>query len=361
MSKKTEITQADVLNALGKVNEPELHKDLVTLNMIRDLKIEGDKVGFTIVLTTPACPLKSQIEREARQAVAAIPGVGTIDLKLDANVPSDGRTRGLLQLPIRNAIAVASGKGGVGKSTVAVNIAVGLAQSSARVGLLDADIYGPNVPTMMGVRHLPNQRENKLIPAEAYGVKLMSIGFLVKPDQPLIWRGPMLHSAIRQFLTDVEWGELDYLIVDLPPGTGDASLSLAQSLPLSGAVIVTLPQQVSLDDARRSLEMFRQLDVHIFGVVENMSYLELPDGTKMDVFGSGGGERLARESGVPFIGAIPMDAAVREGGDNGKPVVVARPASAVAFAMQSITQDVAARVSVAAVQQNNFIPINLIG
>jgi len=361
MSKKIEITQADVLSALGKVNEPELHKDLVTLNMIRDLKIEGDKVGFTIVLTTPACPLRSQIEREARQAVSAIPGVGTVELKLDANVPSDGRTRGLLQLPIRNAIAIASGKGGVGKSTVAVNIAVVLAQSGARVGLLDADIYGPNVPTMMGVHHLPNQRENKLIPAEAYDVKLMSIGFLVKPDQPLIWRGPMLHSAIRQFLTDVEWGELDYLIVDLPPGTGDASLSLAQSLPLSGAVIVTLPQQVSLDDARRSLEMFRQLDVHIFGVVENMSYLELPDGTKMDVFGSGGGERLARESGVPFIGAIPMDATVREGGDTGRPVVVARPASVVALALQSITQDIAARVSVAAVQQNNFIPINLIG
>jgi ATP-binding protein involved in chromosome partitioning len=361
MSKKTEITQADVLTALGKVNEPELHKDLVTLNMIRDLKIEGDKVGFTVVLTTPACPLRTQIEREARQAVAAIPGVRTVELKLDANVPSDGRTRGLLQLPIRNAIAVASGKGGVGKSTVAVNIAVGLAQSGAHVGLLDADIYGPNVPTMMGVQQLPNQRENKLIPAEAYGVKLMSIGFLVKPNQPLIWRGPMLHSAIRQFLTDVDWGELDYLIVDLPPGTGDASLSLAQSLPLSGAVIVTLPQQVSLDDARRSLEMFRQLDVHIFGVVENMSYLELPDGTKMDVFGSGGGERLARESGVPFIGAIPMDAAVREGGDIGKPVVIARPASIVALALQSITQDIAARVSVAAVQQNNFIPINLIG
>ncbi len=361
MSKKIDISQADVLSALSKVNEPELHKDLVTLNMIRDLKIEGDKVGFTIVLTTPACPLRSQIEREARQAVSAIPGVGSVDLKLDANVPSDGRTRGLLQLPIRNAIAVASGKGGVGKSTVAVNIAVGLAQSGARVGLLDADIYGPNVPTMMGVQHLPNQHENKLIPAIAFGVKLMSIGFLVKPDQPLIWRGPMLHSAIRQFLTDVEWGELDYLIVDLPPGTGDASLSLAQSLPLSGAVIVTLPQQVSLDDARRSLEMFRQLDVHIFGVVENMSYLELPDGTKMDVFGSGGGERLARESGVPFIGAIPMDAAVREGGDNGKPVVVSRPASVVALALQSITQDIAARVSVAAVQQNNFIPINLIG
>jgi ATP-binding protein involved in chromosome partitioning len=361
MSKKIEITQADVLSALSKVNEPELHKDLVSLNMIRDLKIIGDKVSFTVVLTTPACPLKSQIEREARQAVSAIPGVASVELKLDANVPSDGRTRGLLQLPIRNAIAVGSGKGGVGKSTVAVNIAVGLAQSGAQVGLLDADIYGPNVPTMMGVHQLPTQRENKLIPAEAYGVKLMSIGFLVRPDQPLIWRGPMLHSAIRQFLTDVEWGELDYLVVDLPPGTGDAALSLAQSLPLSGAVIVTLPQQVSLDDARRSLEMFRQLDVHIFGVVENMSFLELPDGSKMDVFGTGGGERLARESGVPFIGAIPIDAAVREGGDSGKPVVLTRPASPVAIALQSITQDIAARVSVAAVQQNNFIPINLIG
>jgi ATP-binding protein involved in chromosome partitioning len=361
MSKKIEITQADVLSALSKVNEPELHKDLVSLNMIRDLKIKGDKVSFTVVLTTPACPLKNQIEREARQAVSDIPGVASVELKLDANVPSDGRTRGLLQLPIRNAIAVGSGKGGVGKSTVAVNIAVGLAQSGARVGLLDADIYGPNVPTMMGVQHLPSQRENKLVPAEAYGVKLMSIGFLVRPDQPLIWRGPMLHSAIRQFLTDVEWGELDYLIVDLPPGTGDAALSLAQSLPLSGAIIVTLPQQVSLDDARRSLEMFRQLDVHIFGVVENMSFLELPDGTKMDVFGTGGGERLARESGVPFIGAIPIDAAVREGGDSGKPVILTRPASPVAIALQSITQDIAARVSVAAVQQNNFIPINLIG
>jgi ATP-binding protein involved in chromosome partitioning len=205
---------------------------------------------------------------------------------LDANVPSDGRSRGLLELPIRNAIAVASGKGGVGKSTVAVNIAVTLAQSGARVGLLDADIYGPNVPTMMGVTQLPTPKENKLIPAEAHGVKMMSIGFLVKPDQPLIWRGPMLHSAIRQFLTDVEWGELDYLIIDLPPGTGDAALSLAQSLPLSGGVIVTLPQQVSLDDARRGLEMFRQLNVHVFGVVENMSYLELPDGTRMDIFGS---------------------------------------------------------------------------
>ena len=205
---------------------------------------------------------------------------------MDANVPADGRVRGLLQLPIRNAIAIGSGKGGVGKSTVAVNTAVVLAQSGARVGLLDADIYGPNIPTMMGIDRLPGQKGEKLLPAEAYGVKVMSIGFLVKPNQPLIWRGPMLHSAIRQFLTDVEWGELDYLVVDLPPGTGDAALSLAQSLPLSGGVIVTLPQQVSLEDARRGLEMFRALDVPLLGVVENMSYLELPDGTRMDIFGT---------------------------------------------------------------------------
>jgi ATP-binding protein involved in chromosome partitioning len=292
----------------------------------------------------------------------AIPGVSEVEIKMDANVPNDGRARGLLQLPIRNAIAVASGKGGVGKSTVAVNVAVVLAQSGARVGLLDADIYGPNVPTMMGVKHLPAMHDNKLVPAEAYGVKMMSIGFLVKPDQPLIWRGPMLHSAIRQFLTDVEWGELDYLVVDLPPGTGDAALSLAQSLPLSGAVIVTLPQEVSLEDARRGLEMFRQLDVSVFGVVENMSYLELPDGTRMDIFGSGGGERLARDTGVPFLGAIPMDPSVRTGGDTGQPVVVSNADSVVAKALRQVAEDLAARVSVAAVQGGaNFIPINLIG
>lgn len=355
------VNEKDVLAALGKVQEPELHQDLVTLNMIRELAIQGSKVSFTVMLTTPACPLKSKIENDAREAVAAVPGVEMVEIKLDANVPNDGRSRGLLDLPIRNAIAIASGKGGVGKTTVAVNTAVVLAKSGARVGLLDADIYGPNVPTMMGVKHLPPVRNEKLVPAEAYGVKLMSIGFLVKPDQPLIWRGPMLHSAIRQFLADVDWGELDYLIVDLPPGTGDAGLSLAQSLPLSGGVIVTLPQQVSLDDARRGLEMFRQLDVNIFGVVENMSYLELPDGSRMDVFGTGGGERLAAAAGVPYLGAIPMDPAVRTGGDSGMPVTVSAPESPVAQALSLVAMDLAAKVSVAAVQQSNFIPINLIG
>lgn len=358
---KNQVTQEAIMAALSKVQEPELHKDLVTLNMVRDLEIDADQVNFTIMLTTPACPLRNQIEREARAAVAALPGVSSVGIKFDSNVPSDGRQRGLLDLPIRNAVAIASGKGGVGKSTVAVNVAVVLAQSGARVGLLDADIYGPNIPTMMGVDHLPPPGDGKLFPAEAYGVKLMSIGFLVKPEQPLIWRGPMLHSAIRQFLTDVIWGELDYLVVDLPPGTGDAGLSLAQSMPLSGGVIVTLPQQVSLDDARRGLEMFRQLNVPVFGVVENMSYLELPDGTRMDVFGTGGGERLARESGVPFIGAVPMDPAVREGGDKGEPVVVSHPESPVAQALKNVAKDLAAKVSVAAVQQNDFIPINMIG
>jgi ATP-binding protein involved in chromosome partitioning len=280
---------------------------------------------------------------------------------MDADVPSDGRNRGLINVPVRNAIAVASGKGGVGKSTVSVNLAVTLAQSGARVGLLDADIYGPNIPTMMGVDHLPPATSEKLIPAEAHGVQLMSIGFLVKPNQPLIWRGPMLHSAIRQFLTDVAWDELDYLIIDLPPGTGDAQLSLAQSLPLSGGIIVTLPQQVSLDDALRGLEMFKQLNVPILGILENMSYLELPDGSQMDIFGSGGGEKLAQETNTPFIGAIPMDPNVRKGGDTGMPVVLSHPQSPVAKALKSVSEDIAAKASIAAMTNENVIPINMVG
>lgn len=354
------LTKDSILAALRNVQEPELRRDLVSLNMIRDLEINGNQVKFTIFLTTPACPLKTKIESEARAAVMALPGVSQVEIKLDSNVPSDGRSRGLMQLPIRNAIAIASGKGGVGKSTVAVNVAVALAQSGARVGLLDADIYGPNIPTMMGVGKLPPPTKEKLIPAEAYCVKMMSIGFLVKPDQPLIWRGPMLHSAIRQFLSDVEWGELDYLIIDLPPGTGDAALSLTQSLPLSGGVIVTLPQQVSMEDARRGMEMFRQLNVPILGVVENMSYLELEDGTRLDIFGSGGGEQLAKEGNVPFFGTIPIDAEVRVGGDNGKPVIIENPKSPAASALRSIAEQIAAKVSVAAIENNTVVPIRII-
>jgi ATP-binding protein involved in chromosome partitioning len=245
------------------------------------------------------------------------------------------------QNPFGKTIAIASGKGGVGKSTVAVNLAVALAQTGQRVGLLDADIYGPNVPIMMGVAQMPEPQDEKLVPAEAYKIKIMSIGFLVPPGQPLIWRGPMLHSAIRQFVTDVAWGELDYLIVDLPPGTGDAQLSLAQTMTLSGGIIVTLPQQVSLEDARRGLEMFRSMNVPILGVIENMSYLELPDGSRMDIFGQGGGERLAEASGVPFLGQIPMDPAVREGGDQGTPIVVTHPDSPVAKAFVKLAAELA--------------------
>jgi ATPases involved in chromosome partitioning len=302
-----------ILAALGTIQDPELHKDLVTLNMIRDLQIKSGTVSFSIVLTTPACPLKTSIENSARKAVLAIPGVKTVNIKMDSSIPADGRLRGILQLPVRNAIAVASGKGGVGKSTVSANLAVALAQAGACVGLMDADIYGPNIPTMMGVHDIPGTNGKKLIPADAHGVKLMSMGFLVKPGQPLIWRGPMLNSAIRQFLSDVEWGELDYLIIDLPPGTGDVPLSLAQSLPLSGVVIVTLPQAVSLEDASRGLEMFRTLEVPILGVVENM---------RGEFFGSGGGEDLARIAKVPFLGAVPMEQAVRIGGDSGEPVII---------------------------------------
>ncbi|HEY3345714.1 MAG TPA: Mrp/NBP35 family ATP-binding protein [Anaerolineaceae bacterium] len=355
-----EVTQDAVLAALSKVNEPELHRDLVTLHMIRDMQIQQGKVSFTILLTTPACPLRSRIEAEARQAVLAVTGVEAVEIKMDSSVPSDGKSRGLLQLPVKNAVAIASGKGGVGKSTVAVNVAVALARCGAKVGLLDADIYGPNVPTMMGVSHLPQPVDNKLVPAEAYGVKMMSIGFLVKPGQPLIWRGPMLHSAIRQFLGDVVWGELDYLIIDLPPGTGDAQLSLAQSIPLSGGVIVTLPQQVSLEDASRGLAMFRELSVPVLGVVENMSYLELPDGTRMDIFGSGGGQKLADAAGVPFIGSIPIDAAVREGGDAGKPIVVSHPESPAAIALDGIAQSLAGLISVEALKSGSGVTINMV-
>ncbi len=354
------ITKEAVLAALGKVQEPELHQDLVTLNMIRNLEIADDKVSFTVMLTTPACPLRGQIDKEARQAVMSVGGVKSVEIKMDSDVPNDGRMRGLVNMPIRNAIAVGSGKGGVGKSTVAVNLAVSLAQSGARVGLMDADIYGPNIPTMLGVEKLPPPNGNKLIPAQAYGLKMISMGLLVKPGQPLIWRGPMLNSAIRQFLGDVEWGELDYLIVDLPPGTGDASLSLAQALPLSGAIIVTLPQLVSLEDAGRGLNMFKTLEVPILGIIENMSYLDLPDGTRMDIFGSGGGEQLAQATETTFLGKVPIDQNVRIGGDSGKPIVAAYPDSPVATALTEIAQKVAARVSVAALGGKNELPINIV-
>ena len=356
----SQITKEAILNALSTVQEPDLGQDLVTLNMVRNLEINDGNVTFTVMLTTPACPFRAKLEKDSKQAVMAVEGVKSVNIKMDSDVPNDGRMRGLVKMPIRNAIAVGSGKGGVGKSTVAVNIAVALAQAGARVGLMDADIYGPNTPTMLGVEKLPLPNGPRLIPAEAYGIKMISMGLLVKPGQPLIWRGPMLNSAIRQFLSDVEWGELDYLIIDLPPGTGDASLSLAQALPLSGAVIVTLPQLVSLEDAGRGLNMFKTLEVPILGIVENMSYLELPDGTHMDLFGTGGGEHLAQITNTPFLGKIPIDQNVRIGGDTGRPIVVSHPDSPVAVALREIAEGLAAKVSVAALGSKNDIPINIV-
>ena len=339
------VTQEQVLQALSKVMDPELHKDLVSLNMIKDIAIKGSEVAFTVELTTPACPLRTQIQKDAENAVLAIDGVDSVKVTMGAKVPEDKK---ITDLDIKNIIAVGSGKGGVGKSTVAVNLAVALAQCGAKVGLMDADIYGPNVPMMMGLDVLPPTPKGKKIqPAEAFGVKVMSIGFMVNTGQPLIWRGPMLHSAIKQFLMDVDWGELDYLIVDLPPGTGDVQLSLVQTVPLSGGVIVTMPQKVSFDDAARAVSMFKKMDVTILGIVENMSFLEMPDGSLRRLFGEGGGEQLAGMAGAPLLANIPIDEYVREGGDNGKPVVAAEPESAAGRVLTALAESVAARMSVA--------------
>ncbi|MCC6191461.1 MAG: Mrp/NBP35 family ATP-binding protein [Anaerolineales bacterium] len=355
------VTLEQVRAALATVQEPELRRDLVTLDMIKDLRVDGGQVNFTIVLTTPACPLKNVMERDARSALAKLAGVSGVEIRWDARVSGNARL-GQVPMPARNVLAIASGKGGVGKSTVAVNVAVGLARAGAKVGLLDADIYGPNAPMMLGVSYRPLQANGKLVPASAHGVELFSMGFLVKNEQPIIWRGPMLDKAIRQFLTDVGWGDLDYLIVDMPPGTGDAQLTVSQAMSLVGVVIVTLPQEVSQADARRGLEGFRQMQVPVLGVVENMSYLTMPDGSRLDVFGQGGGRQLAQAAGVPFIGEVPIDPQVRVGGDSGVPVVVSHPESAPARALVAVAQDIAAKVSVANfMNQNNVISITEIG
>lgn len=344
------INEQQILKALGKVQEPELHRDLVSLNMIKDIKIQGDMVNFTVVLTTPACPLRSQIESEAKAAVVAL-GAKQVNIKWDANVPSDRRISGKLDIPVRSTIAVASGKGGVGKTTVSVNLAVALAQSGAKVGLMDADVYGPNIPIMMGVNEQPQSRNERIIPLEAYGVKLMSMGFLVPADQAVIWRGPMLHSAIRQFLSDVDWGDLDYLVIDLPPGTGDVQLTLAQSVPLTGGVVVATPQDVALADVVKGITMFRKLEVPVIGVVENMSYFLCPHcGERTDIFAHGGAQKMAEKYGAPFLVEIPLDVAIRVGGDTGKPVTVTHPGSPYALAFQKLAQSVAAAVSVMNVQ-----------
>jgi ATP-binding protein involved in chromosome partitioning len=345
-TKDKQVTIEKVMQALSKVQDPELGRDLVSLNMVKDVKIEEGVVSFTVVLTTPACPLKALIEKEAKMAVAALPGVKSVTLRMDSKVPAGSRMPGKLPMPACSVVAIASGKGGAGKSTVAVNVAVALAQSGAKVGLLDADIYGPNTPMMMGVEYSPVPVEGKLPPAKAHGVELFSMGFLVKDVQAIIWRGPMLDGAIRQFITDVAWGDLDYLIIDMPPGTGDAQITVCQAFTLTGVVIVTLPQEVSQADARRGLEGFRHVNVPILGVVENMSYLPLPDGQRLDVFGQGGGRKLAEAAGVPFLGEIPIDPQVRMGGDGGVPIVVSHPTAAAAQALAALAHDIAGKISV---------------
>ncbi len=341
------LTEAQVIEALSHVIEPELHKDLVTLKMVRDVRIDDGVVKFTIILTTPACPMKDEIESTARAAVMALPGVKDVEVTFDSSVPSDPRLVGKMDIGVKNAVAVASGKGGVGKSTLAVNLAVSLVNNGASVSLLDADIYGPNIPMMMGVDERPHSINDRIQPVMGHGVKLMSMGFLIDEGAPVIWRGPMIHSALRQFLTEVDWGDPDYLVVDLPPGTGDASLSLAQSLSLTGVVIVTTPQDVALVDVSKSIAMFDQLEVPVLGVVENMSYFVCEHcGQQTDVFGHGGGQALAERMKVPFLGEVPLDTVVRAGGDSGQPVVVSNPESPAAQAIAQIASKVAATISV---------------
>lgn len=333
-----------IREALSTVQDPDLHKDLVSLDFIRDIRINGRDVSFTITLTTPACPLKDKLRQDSEDAIRGlIPEVGQIQIAFDARMRADRRIMEKLKLPIKAIVAVGSGKGGVGKSTVAANLAVALAQSGAAVGLLDADIYGPNIPTLMGVQQLPPPQKEKIVPARAHGVLVMSMGFLVSETEALVWRGPMIHGALQQLFTEVVWGELDYLIVDLPPGTGDAQLSVAQLVPLTGGVVVTTPQLLAVSDARRGVTAFKKLSVPVLGIVENMSG---------EVFGQGGGERAAQEMQVPFLGRIPMDPAVSRMGDEGRPPVTSEEPLESGAALRSLARAVAARVSVMQYENN---------
>jgi len=330
------INEEQVLKALGTVMEPELHQDIVSLNFVRDIRIDGNAVSFTIMLTTPACPLKHILQQDSENALRReLPGIGQIRVGFDSQVLADKRIREKLDVPIKTILAVGSGKGGVGKTTVAVNLAVGLARDGASVGLLDADIYGPNVPLMTGVRELPPARGDKLAPALAHGVWVMSMGFLIPQDEALVWRGPMIHGALRQLFSDVAWEELDYLVVDLPPGTGDAQLSLAQLVPLTGGIVVTTPQAVSVADARRGVRAFQRLEVPVLGIVENMSG---------PIFGSGGGEEAARELGLPLLARLPMDPEIVRGGDSGLPPAAGEGELAESF--RRLARVVAGRLSV---------------
>ncbi len=348
-----------VVDALRSVKDPDLHKDIVTLNFVRDLKVDSGKVSFTIQLTTPACPVKQDMEKWAREAVKKIDGVREVEVQMTSAVTSRSQVAGKQEIPgVKNIIAVGSGKGGVGKSTVTVNLAVALAAQGARVGLMDADVYGPNIPMMMGVTGRPHAVNNRIQTLSNHGVSVMSMGFLTTDDTPLIWRGPMLHSVIQQFVRQVDWGELDYLLIDLPPGTGDVQLTLTQTVPLMGAVVVSTPQDVALQDARKATLMFRQVRVEVLGIVENMSYFLCPNcGHRTDIFSHGGGATTAAKYGVPFLGEVPLEISVRECGDSGEPIVLSRPDSPAAKAFIQIASNMAVQVSIANLSNLNTIII----
>ena len=342
-------TEKAVLAALSTVEDPELRRDIVTLGMVRDLQVSGGKVAFRFVLTTPACPMRNELQRSAEEAVRAVPGVKSVDVKMDAEVRAHSPLKGPRPVQgVRNIIAIASNKGGVGKSTVAVNLAIALAKHGARVGLLDADLTGPNIPTMVGLEQ-GYQADTGLRPVMCYGVKVVSIGFLLRPGLPVIWRGPLIGSGIRQLLHELPWaadGELDYLVIDLPPGTSDAPLSMTQEAPIAGVVIVTTPQSVSLEDASKAVTMFEKLNVPVFGIVENMSYFLCPHcGQRTEIFGHGGAREAAEKLGLDFLGEIPLDAQVRASSDDGVPIVEQEPDSPVAQVFMLIAERIAARTS----------------
>jgi ATP-binding protein involved in chromosome partitioning len=344
------VDQAAVLDALRGVKDPDLHRDIVALNFVKDLQIDGGRVAFTIELTTPACPVKDAMRDQAHQAVSALPGVADVQVTMTASVRTAGNLASA-QAPIpgvKNVIAVGAGKGGVGKTTLAVNLAAALSSLGSRVGMIDGDIYGPNVPIMLGVHGQLQAEGEKILPAEKFGIKVVSMGFLTDDESPVIWRGPMLHSVIRQFFHEVKWGELDYLVIDMPPGTGDVALSLSQTVPVAGAIVVTTPQEVSLADSRRAVRMYQKLNIPVLGLIENMSYFVCPTCShESDIFGRGGGERTAGAMDVPFLGRIPIYEPIRKGGDEGQPLVIAEPGSPAARAFFGAAEQLAAQVSIA--------------
>jgi ATP-binding protein involved in chromosome partitioning len=359
----TSIAEAAVLDALRAVKDPDLHKDIVTLGFVKNLQISGGAVAFAVELTTPACPVKDLLREQARAVVAALPGVTSVDVQMTAQVRPVGRPEtGRAPVDgVKNIIAVGAGKGGVGKTTLSVNLAVALARRGSRVALLDGDMYGPNVPIMLGLKTQLETDGQKIVPAERYGLQVVSMGFLTQDDAPVIWRGPMLHGAIQQFFRDVRWTDVDYLIVDMPPGTGDVALSLSQSVPVAGAVLVTTPQTVSLADTRRAVAMYRKLNIPAIGLIENMSYFVCPGcGEESDIFGKGGGEKLAEEMSVPFLGSVPLYEPVRAGSDSGIPIVHADPDSVPARAIIAAADRIAQQISISA-HGRRTIPLTPVG